>query len=137
MGRSSFMPQRDDRVSRRFGKLPDRLWETLGKNPGRACEEVLTKFFEARKRGETFPPFPASPDSGKPRTVWLEPEISKELDAVADATRSNFTSVLLAAFRYQLGDEAIQPDPDDQSGPPRRQGPRRKTIRTADHHAYL
>lgn len=127
VGKLIFMPQRDDKISRRFGKLPEHLWESLGENQGRRCEEALVTFFEARKRGEVFPPFPGHLPRGKRHTIWLEPEVSAELDEVADAAGTTFTSVLLAALRYSMGDEAIQPDPNTNIPPIRRPGPRRRS----------
>lgn len=120
------MPQRDNRVSRRFGKLPAGLWETLGKNPGRQCEEALVKFFQARKRGKRLPPYPAAPTGGfgQARSIWLLPDVRDEMDAIADADGVTYTAVLLAALIAQHGIQIMEPPPNAE--PPKRQGRQRK-----------
>jgi hypothetical protein len=120
------MPQRDNRVSRRFGKLPAGLWETLGQNPGRQCEQALEKYFHARKRGKRLPPFPAAPTGGfgQARSIWLKPEVRQEMDAIADAEGVTYTAVLLAALIAEHGPEIMEPPPNIE--PPKRRGRPRK-----------
>ena len=120
------MPQRDDRVSRRFGKLPAGLWEHLGKNPGRQCEKALEKFFRARQKGKRLPAYPAAPtgEFGKARSIWLKPEVREEMDAIADADGGTYTAVLLAALIAEHGMDIMEPAPDVE--PPKRRGRQRK-----------
>jgi hypothetical protein len=122
------MPQRDDRISRRTGILPEHLWSRLGPSPGRRCEEALSNYFTAWNRKEALPSFPAPVLRGKRRTIWLAPDVSAELDRVADAAGVTFTAVLLAALRYEYGEEAVEPDPGDDGTPPRRPGPQRRRL---------
>ena len=120
------MPQRDNRVSRRFGKLPAGLWETLGKNPGRQCEEALEKYFRARQKGKRLPPFPAAPtgEFGQARSIWLKPEVREEMDAIADEEGVTYTAVLLAALIAEHGAGIMEPPRDIE--PPKRRGRQRK-----------
>lgn len=122
------MPQRDSRISRRFGKLPTGLWEQLGRNPGRQCEEALTKFFRARRKGKRLPPYPAAPTGGfgQARTIWLKPEVRDEMDQIADAEGVTYTAVLLAALIAEHGAEIMEPPPDAE--PPKRRGRPRKST---------
>jgi hypothetical protein len=102
------VPQRDNRISRRFGKLPVGLWESLGEKPGRQCESALADYLQARRKGRKLPPLPAGPTGhfGKARTIFL-----------------------LAALAFVHGPEILKPPPS--SEPPKRKGRPRRDIQSA------
>jgi hypothetical protein len=125
------VPQRDNRISRRFGKLPVGLWESLGEKPGRQCESALADYLQARRKGRKLPPLPAGPTGhfGKARTIWLLPDVKRDLDEAADIMGVSYTAILLAALAFVHGPEILKPPPS--SEPPKRKGRPRRDIQSA------
>lgn len=124
------MAKVDGRVSRHFGRIPVEYWEALGKRPGVKAEEALIKLFQARRRGKVFT-FPTPPITGKPRNVWLKPEISDELDKfAATENASSITAVMIAALKHYLGDQAPEVSGPSSGAPITRKGrrPKRETL---------
>lgn len=124
------MAKFEGRVSRHFGRLPVEYWEALGSKPGVKAEEALIKLFNAGRRGKGFT-FPTPPINGKPRNVWLKPETSDELDKFAALHNvSSITSVLIAALKFYLGDNAPDISSPPAYGSIKRKGrpPKRDTL---------
>jgi hypothetical protein len=116
----------EGRISRHFGRLPVEYWEALGSKPGTKAEEALVKLFQARRRGRVFT-FPIPPISGKPRNIWLRPEVSDELDKfAATENASSITAVMIAALKLYLGADAPKVSGPSSGAPVPRKGRRRK-----------
>ena len=124
------MAKFDDRVSRHFGRIPVEYWEALGTRPGVKAEEALTKLFNAHRRGKVFT-FPTPPITGKDRSVWIKPETSDRLDKFAFENAVSITSVLIAALKHFLGDQAPAISAPSRKAPVIRKGRRSKRDTSA------